>query len=331
MKEDKMTREEKYKNVGSNNEVVKIDEIKLEVEKKVEKKVGKKAEKKVEKKSIAKEQAVTIKTKKRKLKKKYFNILIIISLIMILYGIYNLINLSKDSKEITKVSKKIEEVVIEKEIEDTDTTVIVKSAEKEKSIFWKYIKTPLINVNIHDLKNVNNDTKGWIKVGGTNINVPFTQKYDNSYYLNHDYEKKINEFGWVFADYRNKIDLTDKNLIIYGHNTADTSMFGTLRHVITNKWLNNKQNHIINMSLENTNTLWQVISVYKVNNTTDYIQTDFDDESYKKFLDLITKRSIYNFGTTVGTSDKIITLSTCSNNDTRIVLHAKLIKYDNKN
>jgi len=72
---------------------------------------------------------------------------------------------------------------------------------------------------------------------------------------------------------------------------------------------------------------WQIISIYKVPNTTDYIQTTFyNKEKYQEFLNLIIGRSIYNFQEEITINDKILTLSTCHNRgNERIVLHAKLI------
>ena len=46
----------------------------------------------------------------------------------------------------------------------------------------------LINVDFKELKQTNKDTKGWIKVNGTNINYPFVQAKNNDYYLNYSYE-----------------------------------------------------------------------------------------------------------------------------------------------
>ena len=53
------------------------------------------------------------------------------------------------------------------------------------------------------------------------------------------------------------------------------------------------------------------------------VMTGYD---FLEFIDLITTRSIYNFNVPVNADDKIITLSTCSNNGTkRLVIHAVLI------
>ena len=75
------------------------------------------------------------------------------------------------------------------------------------------------------------------------------------------------------------------------------------------------------------NSLWQIFSVYKIEEESYYITTDFSsDLEYQKFLDTIKTRSIYNFNTNLGVNDKILTLSTCYSDSIRTVVHAKLIK-----
>ena len=54
---------------------------------------------------------------------------------------------------------------------------------------------------------------GWIKVDGTDIDYPFVQTTDNSYYLNHSFTKEENKSGWIFLDYRNNINNLDKNSV----------------------------------------------------------------------------------------------------------------------
>ncbi|MFI3307075.1 MAG: class B sortase [Mycoplasmatota bacterium] len=265
---------------------------------------------------------------KRRIKKKIITMLILIVEISIIsFASVKLIVLYKDSYSIKKIEQIIDSSIVEEVIEDEESTIIVENSEPEESLFFQYVQTPLIDVNLEELIDLNDETVGWIKVGGTSVNAPFVQTNDNSYYLTYDFLNEKNVNGWIFADYRNSVDLTDKNLILYGHNTIDSSIFGTLKTVLEQSWFDDTQNHIINMSLSNANALWQVVSVYKVESTIDYIETNFTDESFIDFLDLISNRSIFDFNTTLSTTDKILTLSTCSSNNTRVVLHAKLIKY----
>ncbi len=105
-------------------------------------------------------------------------------------------------------------------------------------------------------------------------------------------------------------------------------MFGSLKNVFENSWYENTNNHIIKISTENQNTAWQIFSVYRTPATDDYLKINFNsDNEFKEFANKLQNRSKYKFDTTVENSDKIITLSTCYNNNSkeRLVIHAKLI------
>ena len=119
----------------------------------------------------------------------------------------------------------------------------------------------------------------------------------------------------------------DKNIILYAHGRNDGSMFGTLRTILTNGWLNNPDNYYVRTASDGEMALWQVFSVYRIPTTTDYIQTSFaSDSQYLKFLETIKNRSTKDFGATISAKDRVLTLSTCWNTKERVVLHAKLIK-----
>ncbi len=274
---------------------------------------------------------------KKKLKIKWFNLIIsfifIIAIISVVISSYNIIKWFIDKNEIESINNEINDSTKVSDVDDSNKTEIVnqdKSLDKSNP-YWDYIKMKLINVNFSKLKSQNADTKGWIRVEGTNINYPFVQASNNSYYLDHSFYKKYNKAGWVFLDYRNKMDGTDKNTILYAHGRLDKTMFGSLKNILKSNWYKNKNNYIIKMSTEYENTLWQVFSVYHIPVTNDYIQTDFkNDNSYVNLLKKLKKRSAYNFDVSLNSKDKIITLSTCYDNDERVVMHAKLIKKEKR-
>lgn len=193
--------------------------------------------------------------------------------------------------------------------------------------YWYYINMPLISVDFNSLIEKNSDTVAWIALNGTNINYPVVQATDNDYYLYHAYDHSDNQAGWVFMDYRNNPIEFSRNTVIYGHGMNNNTIFGTLRYIVESWWYNNPDNHIVKLSTPTENTLWQVFSIYTIPEETYYIQTDFtDNEEYNNFLSKLKSRSIYNFNAELNENDKIITLSSCYNNELRVVLHAKLIK-----
>ena len=177
------------------------------------------------------------------------------------------------------------------------------------------------------LKEINNDTVGWLTVNNTKIDYPVVQSTDNDYYLYRDYDKNKNRHGWIYMDYRNNIEDLSDNTIIFGHNLANQKMFGTLRYVTNPSWYKKSSNQIITFNTTKANMKWQIISIYKIPVTNDYLVANFaSSEDKLNFLDMITQRSIYDFNATYDENTKIITLSTCSNGSKdRLVVHAKLI------
>lgn len=94
-----------------------------------------------------------------------------------------------------------------------------------------------------------------------------------------------------FADYRNKFDGNDKNTIIYGHNTKDGSMFGTLNKVLQEDWQTKENNLNIVLATERKEYLYQVFSTHIINPEDYYINTEFEsNESYYEFLKKIKKK-----------------------------------------
>ena len=274
--------------------------------------------------------------KKRKRKMKWENIIFILVfttfVITLAISVFNIVKWKIDSNKTNEEITNIQENVDVEDVQDTENTEIIEPGEEisEENPYWDYIKMNMINVNFSDLKKINPDVVGWLKVNGTNINYPFVQGRDNQYYLTHSFNKSYNAAGWVFLDYRNS-NTNNKNTIIYAHGRTDKTMFGTLRKVLNHGWLDNTNNYIIKISTETENSLWQIFSAYHIPTTSDYLQTDFDnDTSYQNFLDRIKNRSSYNFNTNVTSNDNILTLSTCYSNSDKMVVHAKLIKKEGK-
>lgn len=178
------------------------------------------------------------------------------------------------------------------------------------------------------LKKINSDVVGFIEVDNTYVSYPIVKSDNNSYYLNHSFEKEINAMGSIFLDYRNDLDNLSKNNIIYGHGRLDNTMFGSLNNLLDSSNLDSKESYYITLSTPNSIMTFKIFSVYTIPKEGYYIKTYFSSNKYfKEFLETIMKRSIYNFNTDVNTSDKILTLSTCKDNfGKRVVVHAKLLK-----
>lgn len=237
-------------------------------------------------------------------KKKVLNILSIIFTIGIIYSSINLIQWRVNVDENKKVKETIQKSIV---------------VNKKKDEFKIDFKT---------LKEQNPDTIAYLKVNNTKIDYIVVKTKDNSYYLKHNFEKKWNIAGWIFGDYHNRFDGTDDHLVIYGHDTKDGSMFGTLKNILNKDWYENPDNYQVTLVTEKGNYKYQVFSTYSIEPEDYYINTEFySAKEFSDFVKTIKSRSIYNYGTEVNENDKILTLSSClGDGSKRVVLHAKLIK-----
>ena len=254
-------------------------------------------------------------------------IIALICLVGIGYSGWKIIEWKMDSDKTAEQTNIIEDAADVVEEDDSADTERIATDEPPDTPYWNYIKMKLIDVDFTELRKINNEVSGWVQVGGTNINYPFAKTSNNDFYLTHSFDKSYSKAGWVFADFRNRVDGTDKNLILYAHGRYDATMFGTLRNILTSGWLNNQDNFTVRTISGNEKALWQVFSVYKIPATNDYIQTEFsNDDEFGRFAENLKNRSAHDFRATVSGTDRILTLSTCFSSEERIVLHAKLIK-----
>lgn len=241
----------------------------------------------------------------KKLSKKQIilNVLIVIFIIALIVSIVHIAKWLLDNSENQKIADKVSEAIVD-------------SSESQEETEY--------NVGFEKLKEINNQIVAYLKVKGTKVEYAVVQAKDNNYYLRRNLDKKYNVAGSIFMDYKNKLDGTDKNIVIYGHNIKDGSMFGTLKNILDKQWHNNEKNYIIDLTTEKEELKYQVFSVYKIENEDYYIDTEFKKNEFEKFVKTLKERSIKDFGVKISEEDSILTLSTCAdNNKYRIVLHAK--------
>lgn len=266
---------------------------------------------------------------------KYILIVIILSS-LIGYGI-NEYDIYQSSKEVKNISENITELLEEYEEEYEQENITPEEIheqetpqepEKKKSNYVSpYYKNYAKVISV--LQETNDDTVAWLTVNNTTVNYPVVQSINNSYYLTHDFNKNSNTLGWVFMDYRNKPDDLDQNTIIYGHNIAKGKiMFGDLAKTLNASWYQKESNQYITFNTKDKDMTWRIFSIYKIENTNDYLYNTFDtQEEFLMFANKMKDRSVYNFGIDIKENDKILTLSTCQNSGkNRLVIHAVLLQ-----
>ncbi len=249
-------------------------------------------------------------------------LILLIFIIVFFFSLYHIILWYQDNQTTNEQIEKLQDIVQINEPKDTTTTEMLDSS--------RYYDVDLLSVDFTNLLDLNEEIMGWIQIPNTNIDYPFVHHEDNSYYLTHSFDKSYNNAGWLFLDYRNRLDPLDTNTIIYAHGRVDGTMFGSLKNVLTDEWLKEEQ-YYIKVSTLSYNYLFEIFSAYHIKTTNDYLHTNFSNSiEYREFLELIQNRSMISFDTSVNTQNKILTLSTCYNNSEKMVVHAKLVKQEKR-
>ena len=122
----------------------------------------------------------------------------------------------------------------------------------------------------------------------------------------------------------NKPDFTDQNTIIYGHNMKNGSMFGKLKNFQEEE------------TFEKSKYFWiftpdliyqyRIFSACVVNKTGLTYQTSYTNSEFQSLINYVYPNSVVkNSDVQVSESDRIVTLSTCTGDDsTRFVVMGKL-------
>lgn len=75
------------------------------------------------------------------------------------------------------------------------------------------------------LLKANKDTKGWLRIPGTNIDYPVVQGEKNSdFYLHHNLKGDTDKNGCLYIDANCNVETPTKNIVIHGHNMESTRM-----------------------------------------------------------------------------------------------------------
>ncbi|MBR3694125.1 MAG: class B sortase [Erysipelotrichales bacterium] len=184
----------------------------------------------------------------------------------------------------------------------------------------------IVGVDFASLKLINEDIFAWIEVPNTNISYPILQSYNNEYYLYRLMNRKWNNSGSIYLDYRNSQDFTDKHSIIYGHHMKNGTMFAALMgYKEQNFYEEHPSFQIITPEKEFT---VQVFSAYNVMPTEDSWQREFASEAeFEAWLKDTVEDSLFIPSSTPSVEDRIITLSTCDYNydDERFIVVGYII------
>lgn len=223
--------------------------------------------------------------------KKIKILLLLVLLASLIFCAFNLYKLYKEKKDAKNIKEELIEII---NIPDTPSD------------------EPEFKVDFDELRKINSDIIGWIVIEGTQINYPIIQGKDNSFYLNHSYDKKWSGFGSIFMDYKSKNDFSDYNTFIYGHHTKDGSMFGELYKYMDESFY--KEHPFFYLYTPNKNYKVEVFSAYVDDTDSEsYNQFFISLNEYENYINMVKNKSRINSELNIDyKKDKVITLYSCS-------------------
>ena len=202
------------------------------------------------------------------------------------------------------------------------------SGDEEEPAATPVISSVPIQVDWDYLRSVNSDVIGWLYCPGTIINYPVVQASDNDYYLTHGFEKQPNTSGALFADKDSAVGVTMSNLIIYGHNMKDESMFGSFKKYLEGSYYD--ENPILYFLTPNGDYRIDLFGLHVVEGTVDNFPTFFGtDTAYRSYIDSVSSTFYWFKSELVNTEYQMMTLATCTSsqrfNNARLVLHGTMV------
>lgn len=188
-------------------------------------------------------------------------------------------------------------------------------------------------IGYSELYKQNSDMVGWIRIENTEINYPVMQTADgNEFYLKKGFEKDFQSGGLPFADFQCNVTKPSDNVIIYGHNMRNGSMFASLLDYNDKEFLNTHRTIEFDTLYEHGRYEILYVIRTKVGSKNEFKYHEFIDagnqEDFEEFITKAKELSLTGGDESVAYGDKLLTLSTCSYNvsNERFVVIAKRIR-----
>lgn len=181
-------------------------------------------------------------------------------------------------------------------------------------------------VSFQNLHNENNDYLFWLYIPKTKIDYPVMMSRDNKDYLHSSFYKEKLYAGTLFIDALSSKRENQDNLIIYGHNMKDGSMFGTLK-----KWRDGKYFHehkFIEIYTETEKRVYLIFAVREVSSNMSLLHYKLDGFTNEEYIQDARNNNIHfrEFEDQYK-NNQIMTLSTCMSNDAKRLIINSILLY----
>ncbi|MBQ8515838.1 MAG: class B sortase [Ruminococcus sp.] len=200
-----------------------------------------------------------------------------------------------------------------------------------------------------NLLEMSEDVVGYINIPDTVVNYPIMQNREDDegeeYFLHHDFYGNNSNLGSIFLDFRCNFDVvgedgrlavpTSDNLIVYGHNMLDESMFGSLRRYKDEEGYYEKH-PLIEVNSNYESYVYKIYG-YFIADAVDTTDTRFEywnyieftgEDGFYEYVNEVKRRTLRLTDVDVTYGDQLLTLSTCSGafENARLVVCARRLR-----
>jgi sortase family protein len=181
-------------------------------------------------------------------------------------------------------------------------------------------------VSFQNLHNENNDYLFWLYIPKTKIDYPVMMSRDNKDYLHSSFYKEKLYSGTLFIDALSNKRENQENLIIYGHNMKDGSMFGTLKKWRSEKYFN--EHKFIEIYTEKEKRVYLIFAVREVSSNMSLLHYKLDGFTNEEYIQDARNNNIHfrEFEDQYK-NNQIMTLSTCMSNDAKRLIINSILLY----
>ena len=303
-----------------------MDNTDNNIENNIEKNVGNNTDEKTD--------VVTDVDNKKSKKKTVWIIVLVISLVVLIAGgifLFSYFN----QPEVTREDFTPTEKVTEAPTAAPTQAATAAPTEKGPLTAFGYTLAELgdFDVDFDELNSINTDVYAWLYIPGTEVDYPVAQSIEykeDDYYLDHNIYRQYQFSGTIYSQLKNHLDFHDPVTVLYGHNMLNGTMFATL-HRFEDREFFDEYNTAFVLTKDKVLT-YLIYSAYVFDDRHILNTYNFDEEGvFQEYLDSTLEPHSYSEnvreGVTLNTSNRILTLSTCTGgaSNTRYLVQGVLV------
>ncbi len=247
------------------------------------------------------------------------NVVLVVLIIVFLVSLYNIVMYFMNSKQeddrFNELADIVDEAIKDSEDDedntDDDTEVSGNSDVPEVSEDDKILEA------YNTLHQENNDMVGWIKIDDTKVNYPVVHTpADEEYYLRRDFDGNYADSGVPFVGESCTVSPNSDNIVIYGHNMFDGTMFADTLNYKNQDYY--EEHKIIRFDTLEERAEYEVYAAFSIDVSIgnghfqfyNFIHSNSDEE-FENFVDNVDRRNVLDTDVDPKFGDEFITLVTC--------------------